>query len=90
MDGPGIGVPKYKDIDRLGDKFIEVRDEKAELAGKLTKIEGEIAELMADKGISKYRFADQEVILKPGKTHVKIKTVKAEGVDGGIDDPDDE
>lgn len=87
MEGPGVSPVRYKDIDRLADKFIEIRDEKAELAGKLTKIEGQIAELMVEHGISKYTFSDQEVILKPGKTHVKVKTVKAEGVEV---DPDDE
>lgn len=87
MQGEGVAPVRYKDIDRLADKFIEIRDEKAELAGKLSKIETQIAELMVDHGISKYTFSDQEVILKPGKTHVKIKTVKAEGVEV---DPDDE
>lgn len=37
---------------------------------------------MATLGLTKYRFSDQEMILKPGKTHVKVKTVKVEGVEG--------
>lgn len=89
IEGPGISPVKYKDIDRLGDKFIDVRDKKAELATELGKIEERIAEKMTEHGITKYRFADQEVILKPGKTHVKIKTVKSEGVDPVDSDPDD-
>ena len=87
MQGEGVAPLRYKDIDRLADKFIEVRDQKAELAAELSKIEGRIAEAMEEHGITKYTFSDQEVILKTGKTHVKIKTVKAEGVDI---DPDDE
>lgn len=81
MQGEGVAPLRYKDIDRLADKFIEVRDSKAELAKELTKIEGRIAEAMEEHGITKYTFSDQEVILKTGKTHVKIKTVKAEGVE---------
>lgn len=81
MEGPGVSTQKFKDIDRLGDKFIEIRDQKAKLATDLGKVEEKIAAAMGEHGITKYRFADQEVILKPGKTHVKIKTVKAEGVE---------
>lgn len=81
VEGPGVSVPKHKDLDRLGDKFIEIRDAKAKLAGDLTKQEQKIAELMLEKGISKYQFADQEIIVKQGKVHIKIKTVKADGVE---------
>jgi len=87
MEGAGVAPVRYKDIDRLADKFIEIRDEKAELAGKLGELEEQIADLMVDHGITKYTFSDQEVILKAGKAHVKIKTVKSEGVEI---DPDDE
>lgn len=87
MEGAGVAPLRYKDIDRLADKFIEVRDSKAELAKELTKIEGRIAEAMEEHGITKYTFSDQEVILKPGKAHVKIRTVATEGVEI---DPDDE
>ena len=77
MEGPGVALPKFKDLDRLGDKFIEVRDEKAALATKLGEIELKIAEKMVEHDLSRYKFSDQEIILKPGKTHIKIKTVKA-------------
>ncbi len=82
IEGEGVAPPRYKDIDRLADKFIDVRDQKAELATQLTKIEGQIAEAMADHGIAKYKFSDQEVILKTGKTHIKVRTIKVEGNDG--------
>src|SRR5437899_1708974 len=88
VEGPGVSPARYKDIDRLADKFIETRDEKADLAGKLTKIEGQIAELMVDHQITKYTFSDQEVILKPGKTHVKVRTIKTEGADNGEESAD--
>lgn len=72
---------KIKELDRLGDKFIEIRDDKADLAGKLTKVEAQMAEIMEEHGVTKYQFSDQEIILKRGKVHVKIKSVKAEGVE---------
>lgn len=87
VEGPGVSPVKIKELERLGDKFIEIRDDKAELARKLSKIEAQMAEIMTENGLSKYQFSDQEMILKQGKVHVKIKTVKAEGVEV---DPDDE
>jgi hypothetical protein len=87
MEGPGVAPVRFKDIDRLADQFIEVRDEKAALATKLGGIEEKIAEKMVEHGIERYQFSDQEVILKKGKTHIKVKTVKADGVEV---DPDDE
>lgn len=91
MEGPGVAPPKFKDLDRLGDKFIDVRDQKAALAEKLGDIEKQIAEKMVEHGMGRYKFSDQEIILKPGKTHIKIKTVKAVADDGpGEVDPDDE
>lgn len=89
VEGPGVAPVRYKDIDKLADKFIEIRDEKAVLAGKLGKLETSIAELMVDKGITRYTFSDQEVILKSGRTHVKVVTVKAVD-ESSKDDPDDE
>lgn len=79
MEGEGVAPVKYKDLDRLGDKFIEIRDEKAELATALGKVEASIIEKMIEKGIAKYRFGDQEITVKPGKEHVKVKTVKVDG-----------
>lgn len=77
VEGPGVSPPKFKDLDRLADKFIEIRDQKAELATKLGETEKKIAEKMQEHGLSKYKFSDQEVVLKEGKIHIKIKTVKA-------------
>lgn len=78
VEGPGVSLPKFKDLDRLADKFIEVRDQKAELATKLGDLEKQIADKMIHHGLDRYKFSDQEVIIKTGKTHIKIKTVKAE------------
>lgn len=81
MTGPGVEQPKFKDLDRLGDKFIEIRDEKAALATKLGEVEKKIADCMAEHSLLKYQFSDQEIVLKPGKNHIKIKTVKATAAD---------
>ena len=83
MEGPGVGQPKYKDLDKLADQYVDVRDEKAALATKLGKIEGQIVDKMIEKGIRTYRFSDQEVTIKPGTTHIKIKTVKVDTASNG-------
>ena len=83
MNGPGVAQERYKDLDRLGDEFIETRDEKAKLATKLGTIEKKLAEKMAEKGLARYRFGDQEMLIKIGATHIKIKTVKVDGAENG-------
>jgi hypothetical protein len=85
VEGPGVSPIKIKELDRLGDRFIENRDAKADLAAKCTKIEAQMAEMMEEHGLARYQFSDQEMILKRGKVHVKIKTVKVEGVEGNGD-----
>jgi len=81
MNGPGVEQVSDKKLDKLGDDFISIRDDKAKLAEELTAIEAKALERMAELGITRYRFSDQEMVLTPGKSHVKIKTVKAEGVE---------
>ena len=81
VEGPGVSQPRFKDIDRLADKFIDIRDQKSDLASQLTKIESQIAEKMEEHGITKYSFSDQVVEMKQGNVHIKIKNVKAEGVE---------
>ncbi len=83
MTGPGVAQEKYKDLDRLGDEFIELRDKKAETATKMRTVEKKLAEKMSEKGITRYRFGDQEMLIKIGPTHIKIKTVKVEDIDNG-------
>ena len=81
MEGPGVALPKHKDLDRLGDKYKTLLEQRAETSTEITKVEGRIADAMSEKGLTRYVYSDQEMILKPGKTHIRIKTIKAEGVE---------
>lgn len=83
LTGAGVELPSHKDLDRLGDKFTETRDEKAKLATKLSDLEKKIIELMTEKGLKNYRFGDQEMEVKETRLHVKVKTVKVEGAENG-------
>lgn len=76
MDGPGVAVVKDKKLDALCDEFVEVRDEKAALAEKLGELEAQILDRMVELEITVHKFSDQVATIKPGKNHVKIKTVK--------------
>lgn len=80
MEGVGVELPKDKTLDNLGDKFISIRDEKATLATKLSDLEKKIIERMGEKGLKSYRFGDQEMEVKETKLHVKVKSVKVDGV----------
>ena len=77
-NSPGVSLPKIKALETLGYKFIDIRDKKSELAEELGAIETKMLDLMAEKGIERYRFGDQELLLKKGKNHAKVRTVKVE------------
>lgn len=88
VEGPGVSPVKYKDLDKLGDEFIEIRDKKAELAEEMTATTAAIVKAMHEHEIDIYRFGDQEIEIVSGKEKIKIKTVTAEGADGQDPDPD--
>lgn len=79
MEGPGVSPVRYKDLDRLSDQFQDKKEERSEMSEEITKLEQRICDKMQEYNLTKYRYRDQEVIYKPGKIHIKIKTVKAEG-----------
>lgn len=51
------------------------------MATKLTALETKMLDRMAVLGLTEYRFGDQIMYQKQGKTHVKVKTVKVEGAE---------
>lgn len=79
--GAGVGLVKDKKLTKLGDEFIDKRDSKADLAKEMTALETKIKDRMAELNIEVYRFGDQEMRIELGKAHVKVKTVKNEGVE---------
>lgn len=91
MEGAGVAPVKDKKLDALCDQFIELRDQKSELAEGLTAVETKILDRMNELGITVHRFSDQIASIKAGKNHVKIKTVKADsGGDGAPDGEDND
>lgn len=81
VDGPGVSRPKYKDLDKLADKFCELRDGKANLASEMGDVEKKIIEKMDEHGLSVYHYGDQKVELKGASIHIKVKTVKVEAAE---------
>lgn len=80
LKGYGVEIITDKTLIELGDKFIDIRDTKAELVTQFTKTEGAILDRMAILGLERFRFGDQLAVLSTGKKHIKIKTVKNEGL----------
>lgn len=81
IEGPGVSLPRFKDIDRIADQFHDLLEERATLSESITKTEAKLIEKMQEHDLTKYRYRDQEVVYKPGKIHVKIKAVKSAGVE---------
>ncbi len=86
MAREGVAAKQIPKLENLGDDFIEKRDAKATLAEEMTAIETEMLELMGEHGITRYRFGDQELVLKPRKNHVKANKVNVEGQEDAPDE----
>jgi len=86
IEGPGVSLPRFKDIDRLADQFHDKLEERATISEEITKIEGRLIDKMKEHELTHYRYRDQEVIYKPGKVHVKVKAVKAQAAATEITD----
>lgn len=82
MEGPGVAPVRIKELDRLGDKMTEMLEDRAAISEKVSDTEKKMAEIMAERGITKYKWSDKEMLIKIGATHVKVKTVRNEGVSG--------
>ena len=77
IEGPGVSPIKIKELDRLGDRFIENRDAKADLAKKLTKLEGQMAEIMEENGIARYSSATKKSCSKRARSISKLNPSKS-------------
>ncbi len=87
MQGPGVGTIKDSALSRLGGKLDDLRDQRATLSENITAAQKSAVDRMLELGISRYRYGDREMILKPGNSKVTTKEVKGErnGDDGDED-----
>ncbi len=77
MEGEGVAPVKDKKLDKLCDEFLDGIDSRAKLSEEITATETKILDRMEELGVSVHRFRDQIAKIKPGKPHIKIKSVKA-------------
>lgn len=80
IEGPGVSKPKFRDIDKLADRYIEHLDEMTGLKTTLEELELSILGKMEEHGLSIYTFSDRQITIKAGKTRINIKPYKSEGV----------
>ena len=81
VEGVGVSIVKDKKLEALADAYVEDRDEKAEIAERMTGTETKIVGRMVELGITTFKYADKVVTIKKGAVHVKVKTVKNEGAE---------
>ncbi len=82
IKGEGVELPSDKVLDKLGEKYIDLRDQKAKLAEEITALDKKAVERLAELGWQRYRFRDQEMFVKQGDPHIKIRTVEVGGANG--------
>lgn len=78
IEGKGVSPVKDKKLDKLCDDFLDKIDTRATLSEEITATETKILDRMEELKVTVHRFRDQLARIKPGKAHVKIKTVKAD------------
>lgn len=90
MDGPGVAPFKDSALTKFGGRLDDLRDQRATLTEEITQVEKNAVERMVELKISRYRYGDREMILRPGSAHVKTKEVKGDGADNGSEEEDDD
>src|ERR1700690_3227631 len=80
LKGKGVAATTDKKLIALGDQFIDRRDKRATTTTEMGNVEKDILKRMTVLGIQQFRFGDQLAVLSTGKQHIKIKTIKVEGV----------
>lgn len=74
MTGEGVAPKRIKELDVLGDKYVEVRDKRMEWTEKEQVAKANLIAKMEELKISKYRYGDHEIDLT-SKSNVKVKNV---------------
>lgn len=76
MEGKGVASVRYPALDRLGNQFDLVREDRKNLKEKLDDLDLQIIEKMEELDVLVYRFDDRIMKLDPGKKHAKIRKLK--------------
>ena len=77
MEGPGVGVQKYKDIDAAADHYVEVRDKRMALTEKEIAAREEVTVAMQAHGLLCYNYDDMKVELISGKPRVRVRNAES-------------
>lgn len=81
IEGEGVAPKKIKKLDIAADDYVEKRDTRMQWTEKEADAKAVLIQLMIEHKLERYRFGDQEVVLKPGSAGVKVKTVDSVGGD---------
>lgn len=86
IEGEGVAPKRIKPIEVAADAYVDARDARMKLTEKEVEKRGKLIDLMKEHGLTKYRFGDEEVELKPGKDGVKVKKVDGTETEAEGDD----
>lgn len=79
MKGPGVEQFKDGALTKLAGKLDDLREQRAKITEQITAAEKQAVERMIELKITRYRYADRELILREGADHVRSKQVDGEG-----------
>lgn len=81
LDVPGTDGDRYKDLDKLGARFFEIRKTRMELTTEEGELAGKALALLHKHGIETYRCVDPEsgdlhdIYIEKGEEKAKVKKV---------------
>lgn len=76
IEGDGVAQKRIKELDVLGDKYVDVRDKRMEWTEKEQVAKANLIAKMEELKITVYRYGDHEIDLTK-KANVKVKNVDA-------------
>lgn len=79
MEGEGVAQPRFKDIDALADKYVDVRDKRTSWTEKEIAAKEALRNAMLEHSLETYRYDDHLVELKSGDYKLKVRNTDALG-----------
>lgn len=75
MEGPGVSLPKFKDIDRAADAYQDAKEARMAAGKTGVKAKETLIEAMEKHDLKEYYYGDLKVKIEGGKINVKVQTV---------------
>ena len=78
MEGPGVAVPSFPELDAAIEEYVSVRDRRMALTKEEVSSKGTLRDLMHQHQLERYPYNDYVAIIVPGEEKLKVKVAADE------------